>query len=75
MKIILTGSTGFVGGEVLNQAVANDKLDHIFVLSRKELPKELASSDKISVFIHRDFSEYSEDLLAKLAGAEACLWY
>jgi uncharacterized protein YbjT (DUF2867 family) len=75
MKVIITGATGFIGGEVVRQASADADIDQVFTLSRKPLPSELAQLPKVTSIIHRDYSEYSESLLKQLQGAEACIWY
>ncbi|KAI0884564.1 uncharacterized protein GGS22DRAFT_163809 [Annulohypoxylon maeteangense] len=74
MKVIVTGSTGYVGSEVIRQAIADERITHVFALTRKPLPEDLAKSPKITVVEHQDFSTYPPELLAKLAGAEACIW-
>ncbi|KAI2463031.1 hypothetical protein F4781DRAFT_151262 [Annulohypoxylon bovei var. microspora] len=74
MKIIITGATGYVGGEVIRQAIADERITHAFVLTRKPLPDDLAKNPKITVIEHKDFSTYPPELLAQLAGAEGCVW-
>ncbi|KAI1454148.1 hypothetical protein F4805DRAFT_440877 [Annulohypoxylon moriforme] len=74
MKVIITGSTGYVGSEVIRQAIADERITHIFALTRKPLPEDLAKNSKVTVIEHQDFSTYPPELLAKLAGAEACIW-
>jgi len=74
MKIILTGSTGFIGAEVLHQCLNHPHITSIVALTRRELPKEVASNPKLEVIILKDFTSYSDDVLQKLAGAEACIW-
>ncbi|KAH9896154.1 hypothetical protein F4778DRAFT_745313 [Xylariomycetidae sp. FL2044] len=74
MDIIITGATGFVGSEVVRQAIANDKVKHAFVLTRKPPAKELADSPKITVIEHGDFSQYPPEILQQLAAADACIW-
>lgn len=74
MKVIVTGSTGYVGGEVVRQAIADERITHVFALTRKPLPEDLAKSPKLTVIEHKDFSTYPPELLAQLAGAEACIW-
>ncbi|MCJ1251443.1 hypothetical protein MMC30_008676 [Trapelia coarctata] len=73
MKVILTGATGFIGGETLSQLIALPQITSILVLSRRAL-QSLSSSPKVTTVIHEDFSIYPDSLLAKLAGAEACIW-
>ncbi|KAL4819009.1 hypothetical protein BDW67DRAFT_182570 [Aspergillus spinulosporus] len=74
MKIILTGTTGFVGSEVLQQALQHPSITSIVVLSRKKLPSSVATNPKVTVKILGDFLSYPDSLLQDLTGAEACIW-
>ncbi|KAI0376393.1 hypothetical protein F5Y04DRAFT_266448 [Hypomontagnella monticulosa] len=74
MKIIITGATGFVGGEVVRQAIADPRISHAFVLTRKPLPDEFSKNEKVTVIEHKDFSSYPPELLEQLTGAEGCIW-
>ncbi|MCJ1281721.1 hypothetical protein MMC26_001043 [Xylographa opegraphella] len=74
MKIILTGSTGFIGSEILHQCIQHPDISSIVALSRRELPKDVTSNAKLEVIIQQDFTGYSDDVLKRLAGAEACIW-
>lgn len=71
MKIILTGSTGFVGGAVLRRCLSDAAITSIVVLSRRELE---VKHEKLHVVIHKDFLNYPPELLTQLEGAEACIW-
>ncbi|KAL2812169.1 hypothetical protein BJX63DRAFT_432797 [Aspergillus granulosus] len=73
MKIILTGTTGFVGTEVLAQALSNEAITSLIVLSRKPLPESMTSNPKVTVKILKDFLSYPTPLLNELAGAEGTL--
>lgn len=55
MKIILTGSTGFIGHEVLVQCLQNPNITSIVALSRRELPRE---HPKLKTHVLDDFSTY-----------------
>ncbi|KAJ0420366.1 hypothetical protein BJY00DRAFT_313037 [Aspergillus carlsbadensis] len=74
MKIILTGTTGFVGTEVLAQALANPHITSLIVLSRKPLPESITENPKVTVKVIDDFLTYPDSLLEELAGAEGCVW-
>ncbi|CAF9913794.1 MAG: hypothetical protein HETSPECPRED_001662 [Heterodermia speciosa] len=72
MKIILTGTTGFVGTEVLTQCLSQPAIKSIVVLSRRPIDSVIHS--KLKVVILEDFAVYGEEVLKDLEGAEACIW-
>ncbi|KAE8449411.1 hypothetical protein EG329_008312 [Mollisiaceae sp. DMI_Dod_QoI] len=74
MKIILTGSSGFVGQEVLRQALGNSSITSIVALSRKPLPATFTKDQKLEVVLMDDFETYTPAVLSRLEGAEACIW-
>ncbi|KAE9966940.1 hypothetical protein EG328_008511 [Venturia inaequalis] len=74
MKVIVTGTTGLVGSTVLRECIKNPLITSIIAFSRCPLLEELSDNEKVSVITHEDFSHYSDELLAELSGAEACLW-
>ncbi|KIX04813.1 uncharacterized protein Z518_05684 [Rhinocladiella mackenziei CBS 650.93] len=74
MKVVLTGSTGFIGGEVLNQCIAHPRIASIVVLSRRELSGPAAASTKTKIVILKDFLNYPEEVLSELQDADICIW-
>ncbi|AEO70686.1 2a86ad49-089b-42fc-a9e4-0e5b924ad9f8 [Thermothielavioides terrestris] len=74
MKVIVTGCNGLVGSALVRQCIANPAISHVFALTRKPLPEAVTNSPKATVIEHDDFSAYPPELLARLAGAEGCLW-
>jgi hypothetical protein len=72
MKLILTGTSGFIGSEVLSQALLHPSITSIVALSRKPIPN---SDPKLKVVLVDDFEHYSPSVLSELSGAEACIWY
>ena len=74
MKVIIAGATGLVGGALVRQCIADPRISHAFVLTRKPLPEDVALDKKVTVINHEDFASYPSDLLEQLAGAEGCLW-
>ncbi|KAJ7696585.1 hypothetical protein B0H17DRAFT_1158660 [Mycena rosella] len=74
MKIILTGTTGFIGTEVLTQCLRNADITSIVVLSRRPLPNALSADPKIQVILMKDFKIYPDEVVKQLEGADACIW-
>jgi hypothetical protein len=74
MKLILTGVTGFIGGEVLSQSIRNPAVTSIIALSRRKLP-EIVNDPKLEVVLMEDFNTYPDSVLRNLSGADACIWY
>ncbi|KAH9205111.1 hypothetical protein DL95DRAFT_397944 [Leptodontidium sp. 2 PMI_412] len=74
MKIILTGSSGFIGTEILAQALSNPAITSIIALSRKPLPSIHTSNPKLTVVIIEEFNSYTPEILKQLEGAEGCIW-
>ena len=70
MKVIVTGSTGTVGAEVVRQAVTDDDIEELFLLARK--PTETIHP-KISQIIHKNFLDYN-GLESVFKEADACIW-
>ncbi|KAJ5516093.1 hypothetical protein N7527_007653 [Penicillium freii] len=70
MKVILTGSTGFVGGEVLSQCLAHPAITSIVALSRRDLP----AHKKLKVALIEDFMTYPDSIRDDIRDAEACIW-
>lgn len=75
MKLIVTGTTGFIGQEILTQALSNPSITSIIALSRKPLSSTFASHPKLKTVIMKDFSLYPPSVLKELEGADACIWY
>lgn len=68
MRIIITGATGFSGGEVLRQAVLDPEITEIMVLTRRSLG---IANPKIREVILNSFLDYSG---VDFSGYDACIW-
>jgi uncharacterized protein YbjT (DUF2867 family) len=68
MKIILTGATGFVGSEVLRQALADPAISQVTALTRRD-PGMIHA--KLRVNVLSDFENYADLELGEYA---ACIW-
>lgn len=44
MKVILSGATGFIGGEVLRQALADPAIKSLTCITRRALPDPVTSN-------------------------------
>ena len=75
MKLILTGASGFVGSEVLSQALSHPSITSIIALSRKPLAEPHTSNQKLKVVLLDDFSSYKPSVLEQLSGADTCIWF
>jgi len=74
MKVILSGATGFIGREVLNQALAHPAITSLVCITRKALPETARSNPKLKAIILTDFLSYTPEILSQLEGAESCIW-
>ena len=74
MKVILFGSTGFIGKAVLDQCLRNPAITSLVALSRRDVPVEEANS-KLTVTIIEDFKSYPDSVLEHLKDADACIWW
>ena len=74
MKVILTGATGFIGREVLQQCLAHPSITSLVVLTRRKLPDDV-SSPQLQTIVHDNFLSYPDSVLSQLSGADACIWY
>ena len=75
MKFILTGCTGFIGGEVIYQCLRNPSITSVVALTRRKLPETFTTNPKLKEVVMKDFNAYPESVLKELSGADACIWY
>ena len=69
MKILLTGATGFAGGEVLRQLLIDPAVDQVTLLLRR--PSGFSHA-KLKEIVLADFLDYSQ--VAASLDADACIW-
>ena len=81
MKLIVVGATGFVGTEVIRQAVLNPEITSVVALARREvtLPEDVSQAlndpKKFKTVVCQDFERYPENLKKEFADADCCIWY
>lgn len=73
MKVVLTGSTGHIGGQALKRCLAEPQIDSIIILSRRELPQHEKES-KLKVIVMKNFTSYSTDTIDAIADTDASIW-
>jgi uncharacterized protein YbjT (DUF2867 family) len=77
MKILVTGSTGLVGAEVIRQATLDKDITEIVALARRPviIPNLPSSPNgaKLTTVLHDDFLNY-DGLSELFKDCDACLW-
>ncbi|KAF2220649.1 hypothetical protein BDZ85DRAFT_29507 [Elsinoe ampelina] len=71
MKVIVTGATGLIGGATLRRLLTLPSITSVIALSRRDIG---ITDPKLETVILKDFHHYPADVLARLSGAEACIW-
>ena len=76
MKLILAGATGFIGNEVLTQALSHPKVTSVVALSRRPLTGPLSSHPKLQTALMTDetYISYPPEVLSQLADASGAVW-
>ncbi|KAL7901089.1 hypothetical protein HDV64DRAFT_275901 [Trichoderma sp. TUCIM 5745] len=79
MKLIIVGSSGFVGKALVRQAVSSPAITSVVGLGRSKTPApenldSPADAAKFTSVVCDDFLNYSDDIKEKLSGADACIW-
>ena len=76
MKLIVAGATGLVGSEIIRQCLQINEITQVIALARKPVHVEGKDpTSKLKSVVIRDYGEYSADVKAEFAGADACIWY
>lgn len=76
MKLIVAGSTGLVGTEIIRQSLEISEITSVIALARKPIQiKESAHSSKLKSVVISDYGDYPDHVKAEFAGADACIWY
>ncbi len=78
MKLIIAGSTGFVGAELVRQSLGNPAITSIIALSRRENPgppEAGPAAAKLTSIVCDNFESYPDSVKKELGNADACIWY
>lgn len=78
MKLVIGGSTGFVGAELVRQALLHPSITSVVGLSRRETPVpqgiDASSASKLKSVACDNFEKYPDAVMSELHGADACIW-
>ena len=79
MKLIIAGSTGFVGREVIRLSLKRPDITRVVALSRTPIlpsqqPEDGVDASKLRNVIVEDYGEFSESVKKEFDGADACIW-
>jgi uncharacterized protein YbjT (DUF2867 family) len=75
MKLLLTGATGNIGKEALNQALVRPEVTSVVALTRRNLPADVSANPKLKTLIIKDFSSWPADALEEMKDADAMIWF
>ena len=79
MKLIIAGASGFVGRELVRQALEDPRVTSLIALSRSTItpPANLGEGADVAKFqnvIVEDYGSYSDDAKRAFEGVDAVLW-
>ncbi|KAL6823943.1 hypothetical protein V8C43DRAFT_79494 [Trichoderma afarasin] len=79
MKVIIVGSSGFVGTELVRQAITSPVVTSVVGIGRRETPvpeslKDSSDAAKWTSVVCDDFLNYSDNVKQHLSNADACIW-
>lgn len=75
MKLIIGGATGFVGKEVLRQALRSPEITSIVTLGRRAVVVSEEHKSKIIDIVMEAQEHFSDSVIEQIADADACIWY
>jgi hypothetical protein len=73
MKVVVSGSTGLIGSQVLAHCLEHPSITSVIVLTRRALPS-VATHAKAKILIVSDFTSYPPSTIAELQTADAAVW-
>ncbi|KAE9380848.1 hypothetical protein N431DRAFT_324807 [Stipitochalara longipes BDJ] len=71
MKIVITGSTGWVGNAVLKKCLSTPSITSVISISRRD---PAIKDDKLTTILHDDFSNYQNAIIEEMKTADACIY-
>ena len=76
MKLIIGGSTGFVGSEIVRQSCRHSKITSIVALARSHVQPPSGAADVFTLHpvLVDSYDTYSSDVRQHFVDADACIW-
>ncbi|OTA56651.1 hypothetical protein K449DRAFT_416342 [Hypoxylon sp. EC38] len=77
MKLVIGGSTGVLGAELIRQALSHPWITTIVAISRHETPippESIGNDTKLELFICNNFESYPDNVKKEFGTADACIW-
>ncbi|KAI1769312.1 hypothetical protein GGR53DRAFT_473857 [Hypoxylon sp. FL1150] len=74
MKLVIGGSSGFLGTELTRQALSHPAVTSVVALSRRETTDVGPGSEKLHAVVCDDFENYPDSVKSALEDADACIW-
>jgi hypothetical protein len=74
MKLVIASATGFVGKELLKQAMGCSEFTSIVTLGRRAVVEDYDKARLTDIVID-NFEHYPDSVMEQLADADACIWY
>ncbi|EXJ93722.1 hypothetical protein A1O1_02115 [Capronia coronata CBS 617.96] len=71
MKVVITGATGYIGREVLSQALGCSWITSVVAISRRDPG---VSHAKLTTILPDDFLHYPPAVLSQIQDANACIY-
>lgn len=73
MKVVISGGTGYIGGEVVSQCLEHPSITSVIILARRD-PGTWTNNPKAKVVILKDFTSYDEATIDEVKTASAAIW-
>ncbi|KAF4944935.1 hypothetical protein FSARC_14545 [Fusarium sarcochroum] len=79
MKVVIGGATGYLGTEVVRQALRHPLITSVVALARREtqVPKDVdpqIAQSKFRSLTCSDFKDYPQNVRSAISDADACIW-
>ncbi|KAJ4149074.1 hypothetical protein NW754_000510 [Fusarium falciforme] len=79
MKLVVAGATGFLGTEVVRQALSHPKIASVIALARRQTAVpggsgSQADASKLKSVACDNFISYPESVKTEISDADACIW-